>query len=248
MRRAPHITNEYQWQFHHTLRVHFETGLGPIPPLVGTPAEGVVPAPGGGLAGQLVAQDANGTYWEFNVTDTGVWESAPFPGQILPITPYTFIDIALTPYQNVRYSLGITTAGVPYAIPLSGPPGPFIRRLPLLTSGSGLQTYLSVQFDQLVIDPPAQVTRPPEVMLRFSSDGGHTWSNIYTRGAGFAGQFRKVVEWRRLGRARSSRVYEVSVTDPIPWRIVDAYLDMTDPTGQGYKPVERYANQLRKMT
>jgi len=38
-------------------------------------------------------------------------------------------------------------------------------------------------------------------------------------------------------------VYEVVVTDPIPWRIVDAYLD-ADP---GFKPVERLAKNLSKM-
>jgi hypothetical protein len=105
-----------------------------------------------------------------------------------------------------------------------------------------------VQFAQLIAEQPTVPVREPQVMLRFSSDGGHTWSNEYMRGAGFAGQFKKVVEWRRLGRARSSRVYEISVTDPIRWPIVDAYLDMTDPTGPGYKPTERYANQIRKVT
>ena len=45
------------------------------------------------------------------------------------------------------------------------------------------------------------------------------------------------------GRARD-RVYEISTTDPVPWRIIDAYLD-ADP---GYKPQERLAHTYGKVT
>lgn len=88
--------------------------------------------------------------------------------------------------------------------------------------------------------------REPQVMLRWSDDGGHTWSMEYLCGAGFAGQFRRRVEWRRLGRSRD-RIYEISTTDPIPWRLVDAYLDATDLAGRGYKPQQRYVHEIGKM-
>ena len=65
--------------------------------------------------------------------------------------------------------------------------------------------------------------RPPQAMLRWSDDRGSTWSNWYTADCGFAGQFKARAIWRRLGRSRY-RVYELRVTDPIPWAIVDAYL------------------------
>lgn len=65
--------------------------------------------------------------------------------------------------------------------------------------------------------------RPPQAMLRWSDDRGQTWSNVHTVGCGFAGQFNTRAVWRRLGRSRY-RVYELTVTDPIPWSIVDAYL------------------------
>jgi hypothetical protein len=61
------------------------------------------------------------------------------------------------------------------------------------------------------------------INLRWSNDGGHTWSNEYSAGAGKAGEYTKRVMFRRLGRARD-RVYEISMSDPIPWRITDAYL------------------------
>ena len=67
--------------------------------------------------------------------------------------------------------------------------------------------------------------RDPQAMLRFSNDAGHTWSNELVRDCGQAGQFKKRAMFRRLGRARD-RVYEISVTDPIPWRLVDAFIDV----------------------
>jgi hypothetical protein len=85
--------------------------------------------------------------------------------------------------------------------------------------------------------------RGPEVMLRWSNDYGHTWSNEYILDAGQAGEFRKRVRRSRLGRARD-RVYEISVTDAIPWRIIDGYL-IAEP---GHVPQERLARQLAKVS
>lgn len=63
----------------------------------------------------------------------------------------------------------------------------------------------------------------PRVMLRLSNDGGKTWITEPWRAAGKVGEFYRRVRWNRLGSARR-RVFEVSVTDPIPWRITAAYL------------------------
>jgi hypothetical protein len=65
--------------------------------------------------------------------------------------------------------------------------------------------------------------RQPQAMLRWSNDRGSTWSNQHIANCGFAGEYSTRVIWRRLGRSRY-RVYELSVSDPIPWTIVDAYL------------------------
>ena len=63
----------------------------------------------------------------------------------------------------------------------------------------------------------------PQVMFRMSNDGGKTWGTEQMRGAGKTGEYGKRVRWHRLGNARR-RVFEVSVTDPIPWRLTGAYL------------------------
>lgn len=65
----------------------------------------------------------------------------------------------------------------------------------------------------------------PQVMLRWSNDGGKTWSNQVQASAGKRGEYRKRVFWNRLGASRR-RVFELSMTDPIPWRIVDSYLQV----------------------
>jgi hypothetical protein len=68
----------------------------------------------------------------------------------------------------------------------------------------------------------------PLVMLRMSDDGGKTWGAEHMRSAGKVGQYGTRVRWSRLGAARR-RVFEVSLTDPIPWRLTNAYLKL----GQG---------------
>lgn len=70
----------------------------------------------------------------------------------------------------------------------------------------------------------------PQVMLRISNDGGKTWISEQWRGAGKLGEYFRRIRWNRLGQARR-RVYEVSVTDAIPWRVVGAYLKASTSKG-----------------
>ena len=63
----------------------------------------------------------------------------------------------------------------------------------------------------------------PQAMLRWSNDGGSTWSNEYWTSIGKQGKYKNRAIWRRLGTARD-RVFEVVVTDPIKAVIVSANL------------------------
>ena len=63
----------------------------------------------------------------------------------------------------------------------------------------------------------------PQAMLRWSNDGGSTWSNEHWTSIGQQGRYKNRAIWRRLGQARD-RVYEVVVTDPIKAVIVAANL------------------------
>ena len=66
----------------------------------------------------------------------------------------------------------------------------------------------------------------PQVMLRWSDDGGHTWSNEHWSPVGKIGEYYKRVFWRRLGMTLKlrDRVYEVSMTDPVKVAIMGAEL------------------------
>ena len=71
----------------------------------------------------------------------------------------------------------------------------------------------------------------PQIMLRWSDDGGHTWSNEHWRPMGMIGEYGKRVIWRRLGMTQKirDRVYEISGTDPVPVYIMGAQL-IVSPT------------------
>jgi hypothetical protein len=66
----------------------------------------------------------------------------------------------------------------------------------------------------------------PQIMMRFSDDGGHTWSREQWSGMGRIGQYYRRVFWRRLGMTLKlrDRVYEISGTDPVKISIMGAEL------------------------
>ena len=82
--------------------------------------------------------------------------------------------------------------------------------------------------DFLIADQETTATQgaDPQVMLRWSDDGGHTWSNEHWASMGKIGQYYKRVIWRRLGMTTKlrDRVYEISATDPVKIAIMGAEL------------------------
>lgn len=70
---------------------------------------------------------------------------------------------------------------------------------------------------------PSDTTTYPQAMLRWSNDGGSTWSNEHWVTIGQAGKYKNRAIWRRLGMARD-RIFEVVVTDPVYAVIVSANL------------------------
>jgi hypothetical protein len=73
----------------------------------------------------------------------------------------------------------------------------------------------------------------PEAMLRWSDDGGHTWSNEHWTSMGRIGEYGFRAFWRRLGMTLKlrDRVYEVSGTDPVKIVITGANL-LISPTSR----------------
>ncbi|HZW05394.1 MAG TPA: hypothetical protein VFF58_00670 [Candidatus Nitrosotalea sp.] len=231
IRRAPHISNEQSWIYHLKLQLDVETGLGPTLP--GSAPPTIIPM-----------LDTAGNLRSFQVGENGILEAPLNPTG----NPATATTLFLNDEANTTsWKITINAQGVispvlqaayvstyPVAVPFVSVLGDQNWTLELENLGGG------IAIPQLI--PQGIVGRGPEVNLRWSNDGGHTWSNLYARDCGQAGAYTTRVIWNRLGRARD-RVYEISMTDPAPWRIIDAYL-FTDPEDKA--PTSRYASEARK--
>jgi len=133
----------------------------------------------------------------------GDWEN----GQIYKLDPENYTDNG----QNIRR----------------------VRRCPHLVTDFQRQYFeeLQIQFQpgvglQGITTPPLNLETEgadPQAMLRWSNDGGSTWSNEHWAGIGKVGKYQNRIIWRRLGQARD-RIYEVVVTDPVKAVIISANL------------------------
>jgi hypothetical protein len=210
VRRAPHISDEMDWSFHHQLQIDLETGLGPTPPLqgVGTPIT-------------ITLRDSALALWTVNVNNNGTLNQTPGSAN-------AFQTIVLNNSANtVSWQLGVTTLGI-----LTTTSVAFNAANPqsfLMISLDGTKAFqLGVSTAGALLTAPdlATLARDPIVNLRFSDDGGHKWSNEYAMSAGQAGEFKKRVIWRRLGRSRD-RVYELNCADAIPLRLIGEELEIS---------------------
>lgn len=84
--------------------------------------------------------------------------------------------------------------------------------------------------------------RDPQMIFQISRDGGKTFGVEYALNCGQTGQYRTRVIQRRLGHARDF-VFDFWVTDPIPWRIIDGYVE-----GTGFQPDrQRLTKQIAQV-
>ena len=158
-------------------------------------------------------------YWNhtfnFGKHLVGDWASNTIYEMHIPVangSTWDFADDAGTPIRRVRRA-------------------PHISKEQKYQFFSELQVYVETGLGPIPpLEDGAGNPRAPQMMLRWSNDGGHSWSNSYTRDCGQAGQFSTRVRWLRLGQARD-RIFEISCSDPVPMRIIDAYLESTSGTG-----------------
>jgi hypothetical protein len=234
-RRAPHISTEQAWQFHLKLQIDVETGVGSVP------------APQGKKPPTCyVLEDEDNNLWNFSIGDGGIIQAPPLGPLVLgPSSPVA--TLALNDMTNTSsWQITMSTSGQIQPLEI-----PFNANLPAALqfvsfSGSQLWNLTLNNVDGVGILQAAAlgiIGRGPQMVLRWSNDGGHTWSNEHPRDCGEAGDYKARVYWNRLGRSRD-RVYEITVTDPIPWAIIDAYL-FTDPEDKA--PKDRFARLMSKQ-
>jgi hypothetical protein len=124
---------------------------------------------------------------------------------------------------QIQFQPGVGTTGLSRATVVTPPaPNPdpyYIYPDATLTIGP-LDIFVIGNTTGVVI---SSTTTNPQAMLRWSNDGGSTWSKEYWVPIGGLGKYKNRAIWRRLGMARD-RVFEVSITDPINAVIVSANL------------------------
>jgi hypothetical protein len=102
-----------------------------------------------------------------------------------------------------------------------------LRRAPHLVADFQRQYFdeLQIQFQPGVGLSTGQGDNP-QAMLKWSDDGGSTWSNEHWVTIGAIGRYANRAIWRRLGWARD-RVFEVAISDPVKAVIVSANLKLS---------------------
>lgn len=98
-----------------------------------------------------------------------------------------------------------------------------VRRAPALNNENKRVYYSRFELEMERAQATSAIV-DPQVMFRQSNDGGKTWHPERWRSAGKIGEHAHRVFWNQLGTARR-RVFEVSVSDPVQWKLVGAYLE-----------------------
>jgi hypothetical protein len=100
-----------------------------------------------------------------------------------------------------------------------------LRRTPALVSEKRRTSIDQIELlmDVGLADQTGQGAAPT-VMLRISDDAGLTWGNELRASTGAAGAWRTRVYWTRLGLINHA-VAEFTFSDPVPFRVVDAYVN-----------------------
>jgi hypothetical protein len=167
----------------------------------------------------------NGLTWAYDQT-TGLWHKWLYSNNQGEYERHRGNCCA---FFNQQVLVGDYENGKLYRLSLSQytDDGQFIRRLrrcPHITTDLQRQYFaeLQIQFQPGVGLPVGQ-GQDPQAMLRWSDDGGFTWSNENWVTIGKQGQYFTRAMWRRLGFARD-RIFEVVITDPIKAVIVSANL------------------------
>jgi len=166
----------------------------------------------------LVGDYANGKIYELdntNYTDDG--------NTIRRIrrAPHIVSDFQRQYFEElqIQFQPGVGLTG------LSQSPNLFIQA-PYIIAPTATLTIPATQNLVLGIQNTINTLTPttfPQAMLRWSDDGGSTWSNEHWVSIGQTGKYQNRAIWRRLGQARD-RVFEVSITDPVNAVIVSANL------------------------
>jgi hypothetical protein len=111
--------------------------------------------------------------------------------------------------------------------PIGDPVATTIRRERIFRHLSDEQQWIFYQWLQIDCEAGVGLSTgqgsDPQIILQWSDDGGHTWSNEHLLSAGKQGEYsRRAILKQPLGRSRD-RVFKVAMSDPVKWALLNAY-------------------------
>jgi hypothetical protein len=107
----------------------------------------------------------------------------------------------------------------------NGEPLKWIRRFPHISNQGQGVPHCALQIDMEVgVGTSTGQGSDPQVVMRFSDDGGKKFGSERWASAGKIGETKKRVKWHRLGWSRD-RVYEISGSDPVKTVLIAAFLE-----------------------
>ncbi len=132
-------------------------------------------------------------------------------------------------FQASKHLAGDYESGDVYELSLDvntddGVPIRFLRRSQTMQRDQKRLFFSVLQVDMetaSTTDPAAN----PTMMLRWSDDGGHSWSDYRSVSIGKVGQYGARARFTRLGQGRN-RVWEISITDDVPRAILGAFAEV----------------------
>jgi hypothetical protein len=171
----------------------------------------------------LVGDYANGKIYELdkqNYTDDGQ------NVRRLRRAPHLVTDLQRQYFEEfqIQFQPGVGTTGLSVGTGQTYLNSPYIIYPNATLTIGALQTFV-IGLQAAIFN--TSTTTNPQAMLRWSNDGGSTWTKYYTCSIGQLGRYKNRAIWRRLGMARD-RVFEVSITDPVNAVIVSANLKASE--------------------
>jgi hypothetical protein len=152
------------------------------------------------------------------------WQSAKADGTLGPWRAashvFAFGKHIVGDFEDGRvYTLGFST------FTDDGKPITRRRRIPNVSNNLKRLIHSKFQLDcRTGVGSNSGQGQQPVVCLRYSDDGGISWSSEKWAPLGMIGQTLARVIWRQLGMSRN-RCYEVTVTDPVDFAMIGADLD-----------------------
>lgn len=164
------------------------------------------------------ANNGNGATWTYDVStgmwhERGQWNTAANPGA-WSADLGRYVSYCFGKHLVVDYSSGNIYEMTRSAATDNGAALRWLRVTPFLNAENITLFFRWLQID-MQVGGGLPAGADPQVMLRWSNDGGENWSNYRQVSCGKVGKFLTRVIFRLLGSARV-RAFEVSGTDPIP--------------------------------